>query len=53
MKEKLLGHMYGFYATCMVRKFNYGVRIYSNLEYFQYIRGTKIYDVVIAHRHDK
>ena len=28
------------------------VRIYNNLEYFQYIRGTKIYDVFIAHRHD-
>ena len=43
--------MYDFYATRMVRKFNQSsdlqqFRIFSN------IRGTKIYDVFIAHRHD-
>ena len=38
--------MCGFYATRMSR-----FKIYNNLEYFN-IRGTEIYDVFIAHRHD-
>ena len=41
--------MYGFYATRMVRKFNWSSYLQQFRTFSILIRGTKMYDVFIAY----